>query len=208
MSEMSEPYLVPSITQRTETESPNRALSLRIAPTPTVMTAKAFLASVRAEMPECIASCVCLPHLDLVVPLLKALSDDGEPSGTSGPPVLAVLRGSGIGDISVVVTRYFGGTKLGTGGLVRAYTEATQLALKALPTELKIAKVLVGVELNYHQYTPIKRMLPDYEAEIESEDFGATITLMLKMPTVRYNQFTCAVVEQTAGSVTPLLLSE
>ena len=58
-------------------------------------------------------------------------SDDGEPSGTAGRPALAVLRGSGLGDVSVVVTRYFGGTLLGKGGLVQAYTEATQLVVQA-----------------------------------------------------------------------------
>ena len=60
-------------------------------------------------------------------------SDDGEPNGTSGKPALAVLRGSGLGDVAVVVTRYFGGTLLGTGGLVKAYTEATQLVVQAVP---------------------------------------------------------------------------
>jgi putative IMPACT (imprinted ancient) family translation regulator len=61
--------------------------------------------------------------------IIEGMSDDGEPTGTAGPPVLAVLRGTQIGDIIVIVTRYFGGTKLGTGGLVRAYPEAAQIAL-------------------------------------------------------------------------------
>src|SRR5688500_17874817 len=59
-------------------------------------------------------------------------SDDGEPAGTAGRPALAVLRGGGLGDVAVVVTRYFGGTLLGTGGLVRAYTESTQLVVNAV----------------------------------------------------------------------------
>jgi len=204
---MSEPYLIPSQVQRTETEVSKSRFITTVAPTPTVDDAKAFLASVRAEMSDA-SHHVYAYRVGFGSSVIESMSDDGEPSGTSGPPVLAVLRGSGIGDISIVVTRYFGGTKLGTGGLVRAYTEAAQFALKTLPTELKIAKVLVGVELNYHQYTPIRRMLPNYEAEIESEDFGATITLMLKMPTVHYANFTHDIIEQTAGSVTPLLLSE
>lgn len=202
---MAEPYLIPSIIQRTETEVAKSRFITTVGPTPTVEDAKGLLAAVRAEMPDA-SHHVYAYRVGFGSSVIESMSDDGEPSGTSGPPVMAVVRGSGIGDITVVVTRYFGGTKLGTGGLVRAYTEAAQIALKALATELKIAKALVGVELSYHQYTPIKRLLPGYEAEIESEDFGATVTLLLKMPRVNYESFYMAIIEETAGSVTPLLL--
>src|SRR5688572_32780456 len=66
-------------------------------------------------------------------------SDDGEPSGTAGRPALAVLRGSGLGDVAVVVTRYFGGTLLGTGGLVKAYTESTQMVVNAVRRGQRVA---------------------------------------------------------------------
>lgn len=204
---MVDPYLIPCATQRTETEVAKSRFITTVAPTPTVDDAKTFLAAIRAEMANA-SHHVYAYRIGFGSSVIESMSDDGEPAGTAGPPILAVLRGSAIGDIGIIVTRYFGGTKLGTGGLVRAYTEAAQVALKSLPTELKIAKVLVGVELNYHQYTPIKRLLPDYHAEIESEDFGAAITLMIKMPAVQYDRFTQAIIEQTAGSVTPLLLSE
>ena len=65
-------------------------------------------------------------------------NDDGEPSGTAGRPALAVLRGSGLGDAAVVITRYFGGTKLGTGGLVRAYSDAVRAVLAILPRAIKV----------------------------------------------------------------------
>ncbi len=204
-NKMAEPYLIPSITQRTQTEVAKSRFITTVGPTPTVEDAKALLSAVRAEMPDATHH-VYAYRVGFASSVIESMSDDGEPSGTSGPPVLAVVRGSGIGDITVVVTRYFGGTKLGTGGLVRAYTEAAQTAIKALPTELKIAKALVGVELSYHQYTPIKRLLPSYEAEIESEDFGAAVMLMLKMPTANYERFCAAIIEETAGSVIPILL--
>lgn len=204
---MAEPYLIPSITQRTETEVAKSRFITTVAPTPTVEDAKALLFTLRAEMPDA-SHHVYAYRVGFGSSVIESMSDDGEPSGTAGPPVLAVVRGSGIGDISVIVTRYFGGTKLGTGGLVRAYTEAAQIALKTLPTELKITKSLVGVELNYHQYTPIKRLLPSYEAQIESEDFGAAVTLMLKMPSANFERFCAAIVEETAGSVTPILLDD
>ena len=104
---------------------PIRALSRPLAASTTVKEAKAFLAAVRAEMPDANHH-VYAYRVGFGNSVIEGMSDDGEPSGTSGPPVLAVLRGSGIGDVIVVVTRYFGGTKLGTGGLVRAYSDAAR----------------------------------------------------------------------------------
>ncbi len=100
----------------------------------TVDEAKAFLAAVRAEMPDANHH-VYAYRVGFGNSVIEGMSDDGEPSGTSGPPVLAVLRGSGIGDVIVVVTRYFGGTKLGTGGLVRAYSEGARAGLESLATD-------------------------------------------------------------------------
>ncbi|HET59007.1 MAG TPA: YigZ family protein, partial [Chloroflexi bacterium] len=76
-------------------------------------------------------------------------SDDGEPSGTAGRPALAVLQGSGLGDIAVVITRYFGGTKLGTGGLVRAYSDSMRAVLAAVPRARKVATVTAAFEMPY-----------------------------------------------------------
>ena len=77
-------------------------------------------------------------------------NDDGEPSGTAGRPILAVLQGSGLGDIAVVVTRYFGGTKLGTGGLVRAYSDATKAVLAILPRAEKVPTTQCMLALPYN----------------------------------------------------------
>lgn len=87
------------------------------------------------------------------------MSDDREPKGTAGRPVLEVVRGSGIDNLLVMVVRYFGGTKLGTGGLVKAYTEAAQAVLKVLPTRPLIESISFRVVLSYDQYEPIKKSL-------------------------------------------------
>jgi len=136
------------------------------------------------------------------------MSDDGEPSGTSGPPTLAVVRGSGLGDLVLVTTRYFGGTKLGTGGLVRAYTEAAQTALATLPTILKVPKVLLGVELPYTYYESAKRVIAQHNGVIESEEFSERVLIYVLLLQADQDMFAAQIVTLTAGQVTPIVLEE
>ena len=109
------------------------------------------------------------------------MSDDGEPSGTAGRPVLAVLRGSGLGDAVVVAVRYFGGTKLGTGGLVKAYTEASQAAIEAAEIGAKVDTRVFALDLPYEMHRQAKLLLENHGAEIEAEDFGAQVRLRLRL---------------------------
>lgn len=132
--------------------------------------------------------------------VIEGLSDDGEPSGTSGPPIMNVLRGSELGDTLIVVTRYFGGTLLGTGGLVRAYSEAAALAIKACPTTLKIEYAHLNILIEYSTFTMFKRMLPDYEAEIVSESFSDSIELEVSVPALHVDRLIAAVTDLTSGS--------
>jgi uncharacterized YigZ family protein len=113
------------------------------------------------------------------------MSDDGEPGGTAGRPMLAVLLGSGVGDIAVVVTRYFGGIKLGTGGLVRAYGGSVKAVLAALPIQEKIIYVDMIAVGPYHWVTPVARLLPGYEAQIVDQTFAVDVTWQLRVPEER-----------------------
>ncbi|MEL6310076.1 MAG: YigZ family protein, partial [Chloroflexota bacterium] len=105
----------------------------------TVEDARAFINEIRAEMPDANHHVYAF-RIGYGNSITEGMSDDGEPSGTSGPPSLAVIKGTEIGDVVLVTTRYFGGTKLGTGGLVRAYTESAQTAFAQLKTERKAPK--------------------------------------------------------------------
>jgi uncharacterized YigZ family protein len=113
------------------------------------------------------------------------LSDDGEPGGTAGRPMLAVLQGCGIGDIVCVVTRYFGGTKLGTGGLVRAYAGGVKAVVSQLLLTEKIAYADLLLTADYHWVTPVTRALPGYEALIVAQDFGSEVIWHLRVPEER-----------------------
>lgn len=95
---------------------------------------------------------------------------------------MSILRGTAVGDIVVVVTRYFGGIKLGTGGLVRAYGSAAKDALALLPVKEKVNTVAQKITLPYHAYEQYKRILAEYEAQIIQEIFESEITLQLLVP--------------------------
>jgi uncharacterized YigZ family protein len=140
--------------------------------------------------------------------VIEGMSDDGEPSGTAGPPTLAVLRGTKLGDILVVTSRYFGGTKLGTGGLVRAYSDAARHALTTLKTEQKIPKKILGIELPYSLYEIVKRLVAQHHGTIQDETFAADVTMLVRFPVDDIPTFTAALTQISAGRLTPIILGD
>lgn len=139
--------------------------------------------------------------------ITEGMSDDGEPTGTAGPPTLAVLRGAGVGDILIVTARYFGGVKLGTGGLVRAYTASAQEALRVLKTELKVQRQTVGLELPYTFYNLAKRLIAAHNGTIEDEAFDEQVLVIVRFVAADLDRFTVDIRERTAGQVLPVALS-
>ncbi len=108
-------------------------------------------------------------------------SDDGEPSGTAGRPVLEVLKGTGMTDVMLTVARFFGGIKLGTGGLVKAYTESAQAAVAASTSCESVPMATLQLACPYASYEKIKTILAAAEAEIISEDFGTDVTMKITL---------------------------
>lgn len=106
---------------------------------------------------------------------IMGMSDDGEPAGTAGRPVLAVLKGLGCTDILLTVTRYFGGTLLGTGGLVKAYTEAAQSVLALAHTEVFAEREEFDLRLSYEDYETCKRLLKKFGVKVTAEDFAENV---------------------------------
>lgn len=134
--------------------------------------------------------------------------DDGEPSGTAGKPALAVLQGSGLGDAAVVITRYYGGQKLGTGGLVRAYSDAVRAVLAIAPLADKTLTHRAQLILPYNMLEPMRLLIEKHHARLLQEIFAAQVTLTIQLRTATWQPFTKAVRNLTHGRVSPTLLAE
>jgi len=119
---------------------------------------------------------------------------------------LAVLQGSGIGDVAVVVTRYFGGTKLGTGGLVKAYGDAVREVLKGVRRAVKVPTTTLGIELPYALYAQVERLVNAWHGEILSSQFLADVSLIVRLRDADWQAFAHQLAELSNGSVAPLIL--
>lgn len=129
-----QPYLIPASTTLFEEEIKKSVFITHLAHTPSIEAAKAFVEQIKQEHASARHNCWGFVAGRPEDSMKWGFSDDGEPSGTAGKPILAQLSGSGVGEIAAVVTRYSGGIKLGTGGLVKAYGGGVQQALKLLQT--------------------------------------------------------------------------
>lgn len=198
MTADSPPRLIPAAPTRVELRVVNSRFIGSAAPAATVEDAKAFIAAGRAGMPD------ATHHVYAYVighgsTMIEGMSDDGEPAGTAGRPVLSVVRGSGLGDIVVVVTRYFGGTLLGTGGLVRAYGDAAKAVIAALPRTEKIASRRLVITIPYAAYEQTQRLVAAHRGTVEREGFAAEVTLEVRLPEAHVAALTGALREVTAG---------
>jgi len=135
-------------------------------------------------------------------------NDDGEPSGTAGRPALATLQGSGLGDAALVVTRYFGGIKLGKGGLVRAYRDSVKAVLEMTPIAEKIVTYLIMITTSYPLYEPVFRLINSHKGNIVERDFGADVTFTVIMPLNRYTDFNQALNNLSLGTLNSIILEE
>lgn len=129
---------------------------------------------------------------------VQRYSDDGEPQGTAGIPVLDVIRKSGLEDVCIVVTRYFGGTLLGAGGLVRAYTAAAKMAVDKAGVVTYESFSELRMELSYSDYQKILAKLSNFNAKIDNTEFGESVTLDIALRSVNEEKF-CGFVKELFG---------
>lgn len=134
--------------------------------------------------------------------ILARYSDDGEPQGTAGMPVLDTIRKSGTDDTLVVVTRYFGGTLLGAGGLVRAYAHTAKLALEAAHIITYETYTEVSVECSYGDYQKIAALLPRFGAVMDDTDFADRVTVRFAIKAPLLPDLDAALQEMSNGNCT------
>lgn len=170
------------------------------APVFSVEEARAFIARIRAEFPDA-SHHVPAFLIGYGASVTAHCTDDGEPQGTAGRPALAVLQGSGLGDVVVVVTRYFGGTKLGTGGLVHAYSEAVKAVLSVLPRAEKIPTHTVMLACEYSYFERIRLLIQANYGQVLDEDFGADVTITARFAAWHLEPFQSALSGLSRGSL-------
>ena len=154
----------------------------RLIYSPTVEDAKSYIKLLNTQEPDATHHCWAYIIGNPASTTLIACSDDGEPSGTAGMPMLNVLQHSGLGDVTVVVTRYYGGTKLGTGGLARAYSAGVKRALENVSTHSKIYTTAVEITTSYELQNQVRYLLDEHQALNITEDFSDKVVIMADIP--------------------------
>jgi uncharacterized YigZ family protein len=197
---MTKDYLVPLNEIRQEHMVINSRFIATLAPAFTVEEARAFIARIKKEFADASHN-VPAYVIGGGNTFAEFCSDDGEPSGTSGKPALAVLRGSGLGDVAVVITRYFGGTLLGTGGLVKAYTESAQLVVNAVEHGRRVEVHVVMLAIPYNLLERVRLMVVKNNGEVSAEDFAEDVTMTLQFPVESFERFQYELKELSAGSL-------
>lgn len=190
---------VPATECRAEVTVVNSRFIAIAAPAFSVEEARGVIQRIRNEFPDAThhVPAYLIGHGSSTI---EHCNDDGEPAGTAGKPILNVLKGSGIGNIVVVVVRYFGGTKLGTGGLVKAYQQAAKAVLADLPLAIQVKACEIECQLSYSDYQKIARLVENYEGKELRVTFAEMVTLQLQLPQSELVNFERSVRDMTRGS--------
>ena len=194
------PYPVPAAPVESQIVVVNSRFIASLAPAFSVEEARAFIDRVKARYPDAShhVPVYLIGHGDSVI---AHCSDAGEPSGTAGRPALAVLQGSGLGDVVVVITRYFGGTKLGTGGLVHAYSDAMRAALAVTRRAERVATHTVMAEMPYPLLERARRLVSACHGQILDEDFTSSVVITARFAVDALPAFQAELSRLSSGSV-------
>lgn len=199
-----EDYLVPRGVGRAEyIEKKSRFLG-GVYPVTSEQEAKEILERVRKQHYDARHNCWCY----ILKSGQKRYSDDGEPQGTAGQPMLNVFEREGLVDVLCVVTRYFGGILLGAGGLCRVYTKAAKDALDAAGISRMQPWLRQQITVPYALFERAKLLIAAQEGTVEDAQYGADILITYRIPEGADERLRTALREASSGSVVPSLLEE
>ena len=195
-------YSIPTKTVSFTEEIKKSRFITYLAHVENVQAAKQFIQEIKKQHPDARHHCWAYVAGKPTDSQVLGFSDDGEPAGTAGKPILSQLMGSQIGEIIAVVVRYYGGILLGTGGLVKAYGHGVQQALKILLTAIKIPCLAYSLSCDYHQLQMIETLIKQYDGTITRIDYLEKVTLQLMLPAQVIPQITQKLQDMSKGILT------
>lgn len=200
---MSAGYPIPAGIAVAELVEARSRFVCRVGRADSVQAAREFIDALRTEhnSASAVAYAYCVGHGSSVI---HGSSDGGEPKGTAGQPMLAILKGCGAGDIVAATARYFGGTKLGTGGLVRAFSDSLRDALRLLPLEQKVARCQLLLTHAYGDHDKLMHLLKSMGFAPDSCEFGGQIDLRVTLPVSQSAELVFRIRDLTAGRCAPV----
>ncbi|MUI52641.1 YigZ family protein [Aliivibrio fischeri] len=196
-----QPYQVPKAMVVFEEEIKKSIFITYLARTSSVDDAKAFVTEIKAKHSDARHNCWGFVAGRPEDSMKWGFSDDGEPSGTAGKPILAQLSGSGIGEITAVVTRYYGGVRLGTGGLVKAYGGGVQQALKLIETEEKRITDTVILHCDYNLVSLVETLLSQFEGIQVDAQYSDKVVMSVELEKRVIEEFKIAIINKSGAKI-------
>ena len=197
---MSSNYLIPTEEIRREYEAMKSRFIATLAPAFSIDEARAFISKVKKEFSDANHN-VSVYIIGGGNTVTEYFSDDGEPAGTAGKPALTVLRGSGLGDVVLVITRYFGGTLLGTGGLVKAYTESAQLVVNEVKRGRRVPVHVAEITIPYNLLERLRLLVIKHHGQIITEEYAEDVKIKVQVRQEAFESFQSELRELSAGKV-------
>lgn len=194
-------YLIPQQSVRVYHEILRSKFISSLGHAPDSETARSFIQAVREEFADAHHNCWAYVAGPPGSSAQIGCSDDGEPRGTAGRPILRCLQHADVGEVVGVVTRYFGGTKLGRGGLIRAYSAGVSEGLARLECCLKVETVELRFAIGYAKLASFQHNLPRFEGVISRQEFGEKVVLQVSLPSSCELEFRNYLQNLTGGQV-------
>jgi len=179
---MSSCYPTPASSVETETEIKKSRFIARAAKVTDRQAALALVEQAKRDYPDARHHCWAYLLGNPASASSAAANDAGEPSGTAGKPILNVIQHKGVGDVLVVVIRYFGGIKLGAGGLVRAYSGAAEAAMSMLPLQQAVPMLQVKLSLDFAKEQLLRHWAEQHQAQVLGVDYATQVIMQLDVP--------------------------